>query len=305
MRKAVAGLVAAACVFAFAGGALAHIDVAGSPFLLFELTDAELAAIDMDDASVADWEALFDPSLGAADFFSDPTVGDGAQYDPNDLDFRIWLGWTNVSRGNHVYLTIQRVDNVYINEYAGGAPGELWRYDSIEFMLDGDNSGGQYGGWSADQYESEEELKLINNGQAQQYVGIADSPDGIRTGYLGAGTGWVTVPPYSYAGGGSTGTNPTSSVIEMYVTPFDNLVWNDPAGSDQTDLVAGNMVGFQISVPDFDTAPSAYHAFHTLSGQAQTFRYAERFVDGILVGAEGGTAVEQTSWADVKASFAR
>ena len=45
-----------------------------------------------------------------------------------------------------------------------------------------------------------------------------------------------------------------------------------------------------------DEAPSDYRAFHTLSGQAATWRFAERFVDGRLVGT-GETAVEEDSWA--------
>jgi hypothetical protein len=306
MRKALTGLLASAIVCTFAGRALAHIDVEGSPFLVFELAQSELAAIDLKDGSIADWEALFDPSLLATDFFSDPNVGDGAQYDPNDLDFRIWLGWTRQAQGNHVYLAMQRVDNVLINEYAGGAPGDFWRHDSVEFMLDADHSGGQYGGWTeGTDYTTEEELKLINNAQAQQYLGIAGSPDAIHVGYLGAGTGWVNILPYADGGGGDAGTNPTVSAIEFYVTPFDNLIWNDPAGSVIGTLDPDNIIGFQISVPDFDTAPSAYHAVHTLSGQAETYRYADRFVDGIMVAGEGTTAVEETSWADVKASFAK
>ena len=48
-----------------------------------------------------------------------------------------------------------------------------------------------------------------------------------------------------------------------------------------------------------------YRAFHTLSGQAATWRFAERFVDGRLVGAGGdmGTAVEEDSWGRIKASL--
>jgi hypothetical protein len=302
MKRNVVGLLALALVVAFSGGALAHIDVAGSPFLLFELTDAELAAIDIKDGSVADWEALFDPSLVATDFYADPTVGDGAQYDPNDLDFRVWLGWTRATRGNHVYLALERVDDVHINEYEGGSPGALWQHDSIEFMLDGDHTGGQYGGWGADQYDSEEELKLINNAQAQQNLAISSSPDGILAGYLGQGTGWVNLPPYMDAGGSEVGTSPTIATIEMYCTPFDNCIWNDPEGSTMSTLVPDRIVGFQISIPDFDVEPRVYHAFHTLSGQAQTFKYAERFVDGILVGADI-TAVQSSSWADIKSSF--
>jgi len=304
MRKSLFGLLAAAFVVTMVGKAQAHIEVDGSPFLLFEMTDAELASIDINDGTLDDWDAQFGvPSLVATDFFADPTVGDGAQYDPNDLDFRIYLGWTRASRGNHIYVAIERVDNVYINEYEGGNPGSLWTQDSIEFMIDGDHTGGQYGGWDAAAY-SEEELKLINNAQAQQYLGIPESPDGQLVGYLGSGTEWVNLPPSADGGGAAVGTNPTVSVIEWYLTPFDNCIWNDPAGSVQSVMQPDKIVGFQISVPDFDTEPRAYHAFHTLSGQASTFKYAERFVDGILVGADVGTAVEQSSWAEIKSSFA-
>ncbi len=41
----------------------------------------------------------------------------------------------------------------------------------------------------------------------------------------------------------------------------------------------------------------------TISGQAATFRFAERFVDGLLVSAGDATAVADWSWARIKASF--
>ena len=53
----------------------------------------------------------------------------------------------------------------------------------------------------------------------------------------------------------------------------------------------------QIAMPDFDTAPQDVPGYHTLSGQAATFRFAERFVDGQLVGAGDATAVADQSWA--------
>ena len=308
MKRKVAGLLALTMVLAFSGTALAHIDVEGSPFLIFEMSTSEIQSIDIKDGSVADWEALYDPNLLPTDFFADPTVGDGAQYDPNDLDFRIWFGWTRPINGNHIYFAVERVDDVYLNEYEGGNPGSLWQHDSVEFMIDGDHTGGQYGGWtSGEHYETEEELKIINNAQAQQYLCIPESPDGYYAGYLGSGTGWVNTPSYMDAGGGVVGTNPTISVIEFYTTAFNNIIWNDPDGSDAAELTPDLIVGFQISVPDFEVAPASYHAFHTLSGQSETFRYAERFVDGILVGAAdpgpGITAIEASSWAQIKASF--
>lgn len=58
-----------------------------------------------------------------------------------------------------------------------------------------------------------------------------------------------------------------------------------------------------IAMPDFDTAPQEYRGYHTLSGQAATFRFAECFVDGQLVGADDETSVADLSWARIKASF--
>jgi hypothetical protein len=81
--------------------------------------------------------------------------------------------------------------------------------------------------------------------------------------------------------------------------------------SRRSSLAAGTSIGFQISVPDFDTEAGAYHGFHTLSGQPNTWRMAENFVDGELVGCDSGdcgsaplpTAVAEDSWGRIKASF--
>jgi len=69
-------------------------------------------------------------------------------------------------------------------------------------------------------------------------------------------------------------------------------------------LTSGKIIGFQISLPDTDQAVGQDRAFHTLSGQAATWRFAERFIDARLVGLGGGaTAVEDMSWGRIKASL--
>jgi len=298
MRKSLLSLIAAGLIGGMSGTAGAHIG--DNIYLLYEIADADVADIDIFDQSVTDWEDVVgDASLVATDFYQDPTVGDGAQYDPADLDYRIWLGW-NASTTT-VHMAMERVDNVYVNEYAGGDLGQLWRHDAIELMLDGDHTGGDYTS-GADPEWTEEEQLLNGNRTAQQYVSVADTPDGRHVGYQGAGSDWVNALPYADGGGGSVGEGPTTSIFEFYVTPFDDLIWNSPDDSKKSNLVDGAIIGFQISVPDFDTEPSAYRAFHTLSGQAATWKYAERFVDGRLVGAGGGTAVESDSWGRIKAS---
>ena len=91
-----------AFVLAVPEGALAHIEIQGAPFPIYELTEAELVRIDVRDGSIEAWESLFEPSLLPEHFYWDPDVGAGAQYDPDDLDFRIWLGWTRAELGNHI-----------------------------------------------------------------------------------------------------------------------------------------------------------------------------------------------------------
>ncbi|MCY4605672.1 MAG: hypothetical protein OXE49_15690, partial [Gemmatimonadetes bacterium] len=82
--KRLYGLLAMGLILGLTSGASAHIGE--QVYLLFELPEADLADIDLRDASIADWEDVVgDAQLVTTDFFQDPTVGDGAQYDPADL----------------------------------------------------------------------------------------------------------------------------------------------------------------------------------------------------------------------------
>jgi hypothetical protein len=302
MRKSFFGL-ALAMVFAVVTAANAHIG--STVFLFFEIADEDVADIDFNDGSLNDWiDLVGDPSMDATDFFADPGVGDGAPYDPADMDYRIWFGWNSTT--STIWGAMERTDDVYVNDYEGGNLSDLWKWDStIEFMLDGDHSGGEYG-FNASNCEgcTEEEINLVNNRQAQQYLVIAEAPDGRHAGYLGAGSDWLNDAPYSVGGGTAFGDSPVTTIVEFFLTPFDNLIFNDPAASEASDLFPGKIIGFQISVPDWDVA-GTYHAFHTVTGQSATWRYAERFADARLVGAGGdtGTAVEESSWGRIKASF--
>ena len=284
--------------FVLAGSAHAHIGE--KVYLIFEIPDADLEDIDLFDADISDWEDVVgDASLTPEDFFADPDVGDGAQYNPADMDYRVWLGWNETN--NRLYLAAERTDDVYINEYSGGAPATVWQYDSVEFMVDGDHSGGQYNFGNSETMTDEEKARNQNS-QAQKWNAIFDAPDGRILGYPGRAE-WLNSVPLSDGGGGSVGGGPTVSILEIYVTPYDDIIFADQEGSVATDLEAGNIIGLQIAMPDFDEEPQKYRGYHTLSGQAATFRFAERFVDAQLVGAGDATAVADRSWARIKASF--
>lgn len=266
----------------------AHVDLHGTPFPAYEIPDELLQRIDVRDGTLWDWAQLFAPSLTAVDFYADPTVGDGAQFDGADLDFRIWLGWS--ASTSRIYVGVERLDDVYINGYEGGGDfGQMWRHDGVEFMVDGDHSGGQYNGFGSDDCRgcSDDELRRMSHITAQSYLGLADVPDGRHVGSL-ALPDWANAPPYANGGGRSEGLGPTRSVIEFYVTPFDSVARDDPAASRISRLDSGKVIGFSMNLPDFDTTPSAYHAFHTLSGACSSWRYARCFTDAVLVGG-GGT----------------
>lgn len=304
MRRFVTLALAGAFVLAFQRPSTAHIG--GLVYPIYELPTSDLP--DIHDGSIQDWEDVLPGTSLTQNDFAPLNVADGAGINPADLAYRVFMAWHSASQT--VWAAIERVDDVYINTYAGGDLTTIWQYDSIEFMLDGDHTGGSYNGFDANTY-SADELKQLSNYQAQQYVAIAESPDNKLIGYQGAGQGWVGNPPWADAGGFAQGESPNTSVIELYATAWDALDWRGPELSRRSRLAANGIIGFQISVPDFDTEAGAYHGFHTLSGQANTWRQAENFVDGQLIPCSTGdcgsaptpTAVAEDSWGRIKAAF--
>ena len=291
------------------GPAYAH--VGDRIYSIPEISDADLDRFDLHDTSLDDWRSiLVEPSLWATDFVADLTVGEGAPYDPADMDYQFWLGWNGST--DRLYVAMERTDDTFVNEYDGGNLGDLWRHDGhFELFVDGDHSGGDIRG-SGDL--TEEERLLESNRTGQQYVASAHAPDGKHINCMGAilpgpgskirsGSEWVFSLPYADGGGCAFGETPSVSIFEGYVTPFDDLIWNSPEDSKKSDLVADKIIGLSISIPDFDTEPSAYRAFHTLTGAYDTWRSASNFSDCLLVGVKKETSVEDISWARIKATF--
>ena len=276
-------------VLVLASEATAHVGAGPYPF--FEIPDTYLPCIDVSDGSVDEWRDLAgQPSLVADDLLADPTVGDGAQHDPADMDYELWMAWHDAS--NTIWVAMERTDDVYVNEYAGD--GRMWNWDShLEFMVDGDHSGGEFVFNCADCTEEE---RASNYRQAQHWNAIAETPDGQYVDHVG-GPDWVKGEPYAAGGGAVLGDGPVTTVTEIKVTPFDDLIYDDEAASRASELSPGKIIGFQIAIPDFDV-PGHHRAFHTLTGAAYSWRDADRFTDGLLVGWDGGTSSTSTDWND-------
>jgi len=167
-------------------------------FPIPEIPDEWIDELDVRDRSLDDWEDVgLYPVLTAMDFVSVPTAGEGAPYNPSDMDYRIWLGWNGST--SRLYFAMERIDDVFVNEYEGNLDGmsDYSRHDgSFEFMVDGDHSGGNYLGFT-DPNMTEEEKILNRSRTAQLYMAITDTPDDKHIGYYGAGSQWVTQPPYA------------------------------------------------------------------------------------------------------------
>ena len=290
---------------------------------IIELTDEDVARIDMKDGSIEDWlKVVGEPTLTALDFRTDPYFG---PYDPADMDFRIWLAWHDAT--NHIYVALERADNVYFNQfnrqgdYVDQIVGAMTRQDHITLAVDGDRSGGQYR-FVSDSFDSEEEWKLRESQQAQIYAVLPEVYDGgsqfqmFGNIFFEDYEDWLIAPPYADGGGGVLGEHPSISVTEFYVTSFDRLVWNSPEETLVSELYPGKMIAFEIKVVDVDTGPAEWQSIHFLrsSEYPEDASYlvsssSDTFAQGILLGPGGelpdDSAIENITWGRIKAQFVK
>ena len=232
----------------------------------------------------------------------------GEEVSPGDLAFRIYLAWHSGTQ--RLYMAIERIDDVYINSYEGGHLSSMGLYDNVEFMVDGDHSGGDFNARFFG-LATNEEIDLFKGSQAQLCRAISVSPDDRTLNCMGAARDWVSLPPYADAGGFQDGESPNTSGVELYVTAWDRLDWRGAEHSVPSALVAGKIIGFQLGVADFDTEPGDFKGFHTIYGADEVGFTADDFVDGELIPCDvedcgevpGMSAVRRDSWGRIKASF--
>ena len=137
---------------------------------IMQLTDRDVAEIDVTDGSIGDWEYIAEePTLTPLDFGKTTFCS----YDPADMDFRIWLGWHDAT--DRIFFAMERVDDVYVNEF--DREDEYLRImdfhdSSVAFVVDGDHSGGE---WFP---RGSEEWLLNVNRPAQLYHALGEVFDG-------------------------------------------------------------------------------------------------------------------------------
>jgi hypothetical protein len=289
-------------------------------YFIAELSDADLASIDLDDGDIGDWqEILGEPTLTADDF-----IGYG-EPDIASFNFHIWMGWHDAT--DRIYVAMEQVDDFYYNHFDRTdftTPNFfLTGHDGfLSLDVDGDHSGGQYKYTGPGENETEEWALLYGQG-AQGYTALGQVFDGgthISTSvtellsqfsYDLGYADWFAWPPYAEGGGGARGEAPSVAVTEFYVTPFDRLVWNSSEESQVSDLFPGKIIGGKIAITDRDEDGIFSSAYSLVPfATADNFELAltaDAFADFLLLGADGtvpgDTAVEGRTWARIKASF--
>ena len=280
----------------------------GRIYPIFELTDEDVATLDLKEGFVEDWlEIVGDPTLTALDFTDIPI---SPPYDPVDFDFRLWLAWHNAS--NRIYIAMQQADDIhYIDEEENQRVLLRFCDGSINFFIDGDHSAEDFV-TDPSCCETEEEFLLLYNQWTQWYVAIGGTySSGPRVrlwnDWQEYEQDWFQVPPYADGGGGVAGENPTIVVTEFYLTPFDRFVWNSPEESLVSELDRGKVIGFHMGINDQDPEDNRWGSY--VLGEWVAGGFDETFVHGILVGPGGeildDSAVESITWGRIKATFVR
>lgn len=270
---------------------------------IWQLSDEEVAAIDLMDGSIDDWLDVVGAPVLTTSMFLGP-------YNPEDLDFRIWLAWHEGT--DRIYVAVERVDDRYIFlDSIFNCPSPMCHDAAISLYIDGDHSGGDFM-FPQGYFDTKEEYEFYDFQQAQWFTAYAEDLEGsprVDAWYLNQDfrtQRWFTELPFAGVGGGMFGEDPTVSVVEFFVTPFDRLIRKEPGESVVSDLRAGKIIGFSVVIFDNDHEPKAPADDGYGIGRGSPSS-ADSFVDGILLGIEGeipeDTAVRDATWARIKASF--
>ena len=285
----------------FVNSVTAHAPVDGE-LRAFQFPDLFIPSVDGD---LSDWD-LVDSSYALrtevfVDLVSDETIVDGG-----DFSVRLMVGWNK--QQNRLYVAAEVSDDLHqIDRPPGTAQSRIFQDDDMEVFVDADHSGGQYANFV--ELGEEEQLRL-NGAEANHFVLAGPPPDDDFFVNFSAAA-W-----YSQADGAFTqaavahenmGTG-TVTRYEMMLVPFDTVNMDAAVLSSQHVLQEQEIIGFNVEFNDFDLNSELFDAKWSLTGQQNSFRFADRFADLRLMPLEEifqPTSVEATNWGLIKSAFSK
>lgn len=208
------------------------------------------------DGKTDDWEIVPESYEIGTEELSDTTNGKGTNYDRDDLDINVRVGW--VKGLNRLYFLYEAHDDYWNMYYKRG--------DIFEIVVDADLSGGQFinNEQIADTWESHFMFKGVH---AQNYHIFTPPGEGRDWVFVWGCQKWVSELPYAnhaYSYNFSEGES-GKLVLEFWITPFDYAPYEGPERAVESKLVEDTIIGLSWSVLDYDEKNGQYEGFWNLS----------------------------------------
>lgn len=271
-------------------------DVGERTVPVYEIPLADIP--DFDDGSFLWWE---DVLPGASLHDNDFRTEGGVAPSPYDLGVRVFLAWSDDA--GRLFVGVNLVDDVIVSYKAEETDGSL-RGDHFEIMIDGDHSGGWYD-CGGDQ-ETDKRAEAHQGTQVQRYTIAATEEGGWRLVNDNIGLNWTAAETYTRVNGGLLSSYPNDFMVEMYLTPWDEVIPEGPADSKLSEVRSGSVIGLQMVVVDVD---GDVETRYTLAGSqgANEGCSSDGFVDALIVpcfdSGDCGTEVHIDAWARIKAGL--
>ncbi|NKB69733.1 MAG: hypothetical protein GKR89_21900 [Candidatus Latescibacteria bacterium] len=300
MKKAVIAL-ALALVVGVVSIASAH-NPPGELFFAVQFPDGGVPTMDGD---LSDWDGVPETYTILNDRLYSPVadiqpVGRG-EIDASDINIRHVIGWNDSA--NRLFVMSEVFDNVHNLDREN--PSAFWQDDAWEVEVNPDHT-------PTEEHNLEEQP--ANN---FSYKWAVPPVEGSYQFYRpNAGIAWyVDGSEWIDFGWGFTGEQfgESTYAYEMSIVPVNNMPRGDDVTPDQVvvhDLVEDDIIHLSITVGDFDEACTecelaSYQGFWTMSPESCCTGTNDLVLDIAnpdLV-APVGTAVESSSWGQIKAGF--
>ena len=255
------------------------------------------------DGDLGDWDNVPSIFWVTQDDLIEVVTGTQGDPDPGNLAERIIVGWNPET--NLVYVMEERFDDLWYGTLEG-------TNDKLELVLDANHSGGQFQGVESLDLDPERWA----GAEAQDWQQSLHQEDQL---WLWGGGVWASVEPYAgirWNVEGEAG-GPATLFQESWFTTFDDLPASS-TGPDDPDLIIhnleeGQVMGVGMAIQDDDNGPGdSYNGYWVSTGDINMYFHADSLVDYVLLGfdannwvSDSGTAVEEDSWARIKAGFSK
>ena len=220
------------------------------------------------DGQTGDWAMVPESYAYGTDELSDTVMGNLTNYDRDDLDVNVRVGW--VKGLNRLYFLYEAYDDYWNMYYRRG--------DLFEVGIDADLSGGPfiYNPQLEGEWESHFAFKGVH---AQNYHIFTPPGEGRDWVFVWGCQPWIGNLPYAnhaYSYDFKEGES-GRLVLEFWITPFDYAPYDGPERAVVSRLVENARIGLSWSVLDYDEDHKTYEGFWNLSHETRMDSNASNF----------------------------